>query len=117
MAGIAGDFDISTALDHADSFEFERVCHQLHAFSTNGARSFSSADNLRRNKERDLVHQTGVDKFSRDRGAAFNQDTLQRAIAKLLQNRAEITATRINKLNALRAQLRRIRTTKNDHRS
>src|SRR5215211_7470820 len=91
-ARIAGDFDISTAPDHADSFEFERVRHQFDAFSTDGARSFSSADDLWRNEEGDLVYQTGVDKLARDRSAAFDQNTLQRTTAELLQDRIKIAA-------------------------
>jgi hypothetical protein len=116
MAGIAGDFNVSAPLDHADSFELERVRHQLHTFATNAARSFSSTDDLWRDEERHLVYQTSVDKFSCDRGPTFDQNTLQRTVAELLQNRAEITAMRINNLNALRAQIRRIRATKDDYR-
>src|ERR1051325_8484626 len=65
------------------------------------ARRVNPTDDLRRDEERDFVSQASIEKFARDRRAAFNQDALQRTTTEFAQHLVQITVLRVNDFDAL----------------
>src|ERR1700716_352970 len=73
---VSGDFNVGAAARDRNILELPGVGDSFGAVSADGRRRILAADDNRRDEERNLVHQTGVEEQACQDRTTFNQHAL-----------------------------------------